>query len=113
MECIHCAAQMNTLKEHYETLRRAGIHLVAISQYLPADAATAEMLQGFPFPILVDPELESFRNYNCIDEQGSPLHGIFLIDPANRLLFQNRTQVAVDDPVSLVLETLNRAHKGD
>jgi peroxiredoxin len=108
MECLHCAEQLATLKHQYETLRRAGANLVAISQYLPDDPETADTLKEFPFPILVDPQLKIFRNYGCVDEEGQPVHGIFLIDRQNRMLLEHKSETAVSDPSNLVLSTLRK-----
>lgn len=113
MECVHCVEQMRTLKKDLPKLRAAGVELVAISQYLPEEEAVARQLAEFPFPILIDPELESFRNYACLNEQGAAMHGIFLIDSDNRVLLAHRTEIAVADPTRLVLDVLNRHREGD
>ncbi|WP_459558564.1 redoxin domain-containing protein [Lacunimicrobium album] len=113
MNCLHCAAQLQTLRDQHTVLQRAGLQVVTISPYLPEDSADIKTLMQFPFPVLVDPELVSFRRYGCLDAEGEPLHGLFVVDRNNRLKFKRITETAIEDPVRLVLEGLNLQPKGD
>jgi FtsP/CotA-like multicopper oxidase with cupredoxin domain/peroxiredoxin len=108
LRCLHCAEQLSTLQRQHETLSLEGIQLVTVSPYVPDDPADVETLNQLPFPILTDPELKCFHNYQCLDKLGEPLHGIFLIDSQNRVLLEHRTETAVSDPLTLVLDTLGK-----
>ena len=110
MECLHCAEQLNFLKEQYDLLQTAGVRLVAISQYVPTDEEAAKVIADYPFPVLVDPDLGSFRSYKCIGEDGEALHGVFLVDGDRRLLLERRTEIAITDPVRLVTNVLDNEY---
>ncbi len=108
MSCLHCAEQMTMLKDQHDALRLAGVNLIAISQYLPEEPEVVEALRRYPFPILIDRELKSFRKYDCIDEHGQPVHGVFVIDRNNRLILEHRTETAVADPAKLLFSILGK-----
>ena len=105
LSCLHCAEQLDTLKSEYESFRCAGIEIVAISPYLPRDSESLRFLADFPFPVLVDRELRTFRSYDCVDKEGSPLHGLFLVDRRNHIVLEHRSEIAVADPAKLVLHS--------
>lgn len=105
MECMHCAEQMQTLKQQSARFESLGIQLIAISPHLPGDPEVVQTLAEFPFPILVDADLTSFRRYRCMNDQAEPLHGLFLIDSANQIVSATRTETAVADPATFVSET--------
>ncbi len=44
----------------------------------------------FPFPLLSDASLESFRKYNAYDDfENKPLHGTFFIDSHQKIRWQD------------------------
>jgi peroxiredoxin len=92
--CSHCIEQLNVFGPMAKEYRDAGISIVAVS----ADSADglfrtfvqAKDSEGFPFPILADPELTAFKAYRAYDDfERSPLHGTFLIDGAGRVRWQD------------------------
>ena len=92
--CSHCIEQLNILAPLAKDFARAGIELVAIStdtpQGLDQTFQKAKDAQGFPFPIVSDHELDTFKAYRAFDDfEGQPLHGTFLIDPAGQVRWQN------------------------
>jgi len=92
--CSHCIEQLNILTPLAKDFARAGIELVAIStdtpQGLDQTFQKAKDAQGFPFPIVSDHELDTFKAYRAFDDfEGQPLHGTFLIDPAGQVRWQN------------------------
>jgi peroxiredoxin len=82
--CLHCIEQLNAFAPLSKEFQAAGIEIVAVSTE-PADAlykTWEEAREGnsFPFHILGDPELKSFRDYGAFDDfTGEALHGTFLI----------------------------------
>ncbi len=102
MNCIHCAQQMLVLNKNRRRLSSAGIEVVAISQFLPDEKEALETLSNLGFPVLVDNELQSFRQFNCIADDGVPNHGLFLLNSENRIVFKEQTKVAVTDPGQLI-----------
>ncbi|MBL9081785.1 MAG: multicopper oxidase domain-containing protein [Planctomycetales bacterium] len=113
LTCMHCAEQLTTLKKQIGILRAAGVQPVAVSAGLPEAPSDLAQLEQFPFPVLADADLKCFRDYGCLDAQGLPLHGIFLIDEGNNVLLARRTETAVADPTSLVLNVLKSGDKGE
>jgi peroxiredoxin len=92
--CSHCIEQLNALAPLAKDYAKAGIELVAVStdtpQGLDQTFQKAKDAQGFPFPIVSDHELDTFKSYRTFDDfEGQPLHGTFLIDPAGQVRWQN------------------------
>lgn len=87
LRCSHCAAQLSALAMRESQFARHGIRLVAIGP--EADATVVADFQkrhGEKIKLLIDPELETFRNFGC---EGTPVkHGTFLIDPRGRVRWQ-------------------------
>ncbi len=95
--CSHCMEQLNDFAPVTEAYSKAGIPIVAIS----TDTAKglAETFQAstgkdgenpFPFPLLSDAKLETFKAYRAYDDfENQTLHGTFLIDGEGRIRWQN------------------------
>lgn len=113
MHCIHCAQQLVVLNDHHARFQQAGIQVVTISQFVPDDADTQQVISEFKFPVLVDNELECFRRFHCIGNQGVPNHGLFLIDRDGRILMEKQTDVAVTRVDQLVDQVIAKLHKKD
>lgn len=104
--CVHCAAQLTRLRDDYARLEKAGLRVIAVSPELPNDPQGRQLLADFPFPVLEDPELDLFRQLNCTrSADDEVLHGLFVIDQKRRLVFENRSETAVTDPVTMVLQS--------
>lgn len=83
--CEHCVEQLDAFAKEVEAYREAGIELVAVS-IDPASKAP----EGYPFPILSDDSLDSFRAYRAFDDfENMALHGTFLVDGDKRIRWQD------------------------
>jgi peroxiredoxin len=92
--CSHCIEQLNHFAPVAKAYADAGISMIAISTD-SADAlhetfAKAKDADGFPFPIVADPTLATFKTYRAFDDfEKIPLHGTFLIDGAGFVRWQD------------------------
>ena len=92
--CAGCIEQLNVFEPLAKQFAEAGISLVAVSTD-SADAlhetfAKSKDGDGFPFPILADPELGTFKAYRAFDDfEKIALHGAFLIDGRGLVRWQN------------------------
>jgi len=86
-ECFRCNVQMAALMEREEKFRSAGIQVLGVSTDTVEGLAIALESTPVSFPLLADPELSAFRSYGCYSNQ--PLHGLFLLDKAGRVHWQN------------------------
>lgn len=82
--------QVNAFAAKREAFAKAGIELIAVSTDTATDITTMcrtpEAAGKFSFPILADPELNSFKNWGAYDDfEKMALHGTFLVDPSGRV----------------------------
>jgi peroxiredoxin len=92
--CSHCIEQLNVFGPLTEEYREAGISLVAVStdsaDRLHETFAKSKTGLGFPFNIVANPTLDSFKAYRSFDDfENVPLHGTFLIDSAGFVRWQD------------------------
>jgi peroxiredoxin len=92
--CIHCIEQLNLLAPLVEKYKEAGVEILAVStealSELPKTNEQAKTGSGFPFPLLADPSLSTFKAYGAYDDfDEQALHGLFLIDGNGYLRWQN------------------------
>ncbi len=92
--CSHCIEQLNTFGPMTRDFTAAGIQLVAVStekaEELHKTFALAKGEEGFPFPILADPSLATFKSFRAFDDfETTPLHGTFLIDADGLVRWQD------------------------
>jgi len=95
--CSHCMEQLNDFAPVTEAYSKAGIPIVAISTDTAKGLAeTFQTSDGkdsknpFPFPLLSDANLETFKAYRAYDDfENQALHGTFLIDGDGRIRWQN------------------------
>ena len=107
--CRHCIEQLNTFAPFFPRYTKAGIPIVAIStdaaSYLSKTSEQASLPSGFPFPIVADPGLSQFKAYGAYDDfEAQPLHGIFLVDGAQRIRWQDISFRPFDKPEWLLEE---------
>ena len=107
--CRHCIEQLNTFAPFSPRYTKAGIPIVAIStdaaSYLNKTSEQASLPSGFPFPIVANPDLSQFKAYGAYDDfENQPLHGIFLLDGAQRIRWQDISFRPFDQPGWLLEE---------
>ena len=108
--CRHCIEQLNTFAPFSPRYTKAGIPIVAIStdaaSYLNKTSEQASLPSGFPFPIVANPDLSQFKAYGAHDDfEHQPLHGIFLLDGAQRIRWQDISFRPFDQPEWLLEES--------
>lgn len=110
--CLHCVEQLEAFAPLADQYAAAGISLVGIST---DDLATlkqsedrfnlGENSSGFPFPLVSDAVLETFRAYRCHDDfEQMPLHGTFLIDGEGLIRWQDISYEPFTEPAFLLDE---------
>ncbi len=92
--CSHCIEQLNIFGPLTKEFTAAGIQLIAVSTEQAEDLfktfALAKGQEGFPFPILADPSLATFKSFRAFDDfETTPLHGTFLIDADGLVRWQD------------------------
>jgi len=92
--CSHCIEQLNAFGPMTKEFADAGINLLAVStekaDELFKTYALAKAADGFPFPILADASLATFKAYRAYDDfETMPLHGTFLIDADGLVRWQD------------------------
>ena len=90
-KCAHCMQQLQVFGKEFQALAALNTELVAVStETLEASKSLKDNKDGvkFPMPILPDPRLESFKEYQAHDDfENQPLHGTFLIDTAGKIRY--------------------------
>lgn len=92
--CVHCIEQLNLLSSSVKDFESQGINLVAVStespQGLKKTLSKSTRQGGFPFPIVADESLNTFKAYRAFDDfEGMPLHGTFLVDADGKIRWQD------------------------
>ena len=93
--CLHCAEQLDKFAENAELFEKAGFEVLAISTDSEADLRKSrekweEKEESFPFPLLADPAMEAFRQWDTYDDfEKAPIHGTFVVSPAGKVLWQD------------------------
>lgn len=107
--CLHCIEQLNAFAPFTQKFSASNIPIVAVSTDAPSDLGRtmekAKSQGGFPFPIVADPELNTFKAYGAYDDfESQPLHGIFLLDAGQRVRWQDISFRPFDKPEWLLEE---------
>ncbi|MEM0895650.1 MAG: redoxin domain-containing protein [Verrucomicrobiota bacterium] len=114
IRCAFCLEQLNVFKPHLEEFTDAGIEFVSISSdslellqenfgKLPEKRAGFE--EEFPYLVLADPALESFKSYRAFDDfEDGPLHATVLIDGDGRVRWADRGHSPFREPSALLRE---------
>ena len=92
--CVHCLEQLNIFAPLTKEYADAGIQIIAVSTNSAASLhqtfEQAKDKAGFPFPIVADASLDTFKSYRAFDDfERIPLHGTFLIDGTGAVRWQN------------------------
>ena len=113
--CLHCAEQLQKFAPKYKEFKDAGFDMIAISTDKQKNLKRAldDYEAGFPFPLLADPDLITFRDYRCYDDfEKAALHGTFVIDGDGRIRWQDISYEPFMDP-DFVLKEARRLLSGD
>lgn len=91
--CEHCMTQLSAFTPLAGDFQKAGISLVAVNsegqQGLPKIVPSPDQKSAFPFPTLADSSKRSFKAFRAYDDfEKTPLHGLFLIDGAGKVRWQ-------------------------
>jgi peroxiredoxin Q/BCP len=66
-----CTTQVSSFRDEYATLRDLGANVLAVSaDTIESHQRFAERLEGVPFPLGADPDLELARAYDVVDDEG-------------------------------------------
>jgi peroxiredoxin len=78
----HSSTTLSYLRENWNRLRRANIHVIAISTALPQENRKDISQYGaFPFALLSDPDLHVHQAWGRFDvKRAKPLFGLFFVD---------------------------------
>lgn len=107
--CLHCLEQLNALAPAAKDFESAGIQLLAVSadsqEALGRTVEKAREAGGFPFPLVSDGRRDTFRAYRAYDGfEDVPLHGVFLVDGAGRVRWQDISHEPFTDVGFLLAE---------
>jgi len=91
--CEHCMTQLSAFAPLAAEFEKAGISLVAVNsegqQGMPNITPSLGAKPVFPFPTLADASKRSFKAFRAYDDfEKTPLHGLFLIDGAGKVRWQ-------------------------
>jgi peroxiredoxin len=90
--CTHCLEQLSLLADAAKDFDGQGIRIVAVStdggEALQKSTSGGKM--EFPFPIVSDKSLKTFKAYRAYDDfEQMPLHATFLIDGYGKVRWQD------------------------
>ncbi|MFM8878397.1 MAG: peroxiredoxin family protein, partial [Verrucomicrobiota bacterium] len=92
--CLHCVEQLRLLAPRTEDFKKAGIEILAISTETVEGLAKTREKAGkdgqISVPLAADPGLAAFKRWHAHDDfEGTPLHGVFLIDGEGQVRWQD------------------------
>ena len=92
--CVHCAEQLQLLTPRVPDFKQVGIEVLAVSSDSVAELVKtikkADKEGGVPFGLAADPALKAFKTWHAHDDfEGTALHGVFLVDGAGKLRWQD------------------------
>ncbi len=92
--CPHCIEQLNIFAPANADFAKLGITVIGVStdtaDGLKATFDKTTLGGAFPFPLVSDPSLRTFKSYRAYDDfEQMPLHGTFLIDAEGRVRWQD------------------------
>jgi peroxiredoxin len=92
--CVHCLEQLNAFAPQVAAFERGHIQVAAVStdtiEGLQRTFRTGASEQPFPFPLLSDAPLETFKAFRAYDDfEDKPLHGTYLLDAEGMVRWQD------------------------
>jgi peroxiredoxin len=108
--CLHCVEQLRAFGPTTSQWNEAGISLLAIStdsnDELAKSLASFEKDGTFPFPLVSDGDLRTFKLYGAYDDfEHRPLHATLLLDGQGRVLWQDISAEPFKDVPFLLKES--------
>lgn len=99
---------LRELRQNYKRLRSSGVIVLAISTALPqSNRKEFEKTGRFPFSALSDPGLVVHELWGRVDADGKPVSGLFIIDRAGNVAWQDGKPKPVDNAEATVLRIIN------
>ena len=112
--CLHCAEQLQAFGPEYESFKRNGIEMIAISSddesglKLSLDNYDGQM----PIRLISDASQTVFKQFRAYDDfEGLPLHGTFLIDADGFIRWQDISYEPFMDHEFLLTESVRLLSK--
>jgi peroxiredoxin len=82
--CERCMTQLKAVSDRRADWQKLGIDLLAVTTDEKVEAAR------YPFPVLTDPKASLYRKWGAFDDfEKMPLHGLYLIDAAGKIRWQD------------------------
>lgn len=106
--CAHCLEQLSLLAPAARDFKELGITIIAVStdSLEGVSKLQAKRETGYPFDILSDQSLKTFKSYHAYDDfEQMPLHGTFLVDGAGKVRWQDISYEPFRDMRFLVTES--------
>lgn len=118
---IEKSKSMRLFRDRHDELSGQGIIVVGISDALPQESLGSEEVvdesgqtvrrkKSWPFPLLTDFGLLVHRNWGRYDERSDQaLEGVFYLDRAGRVDFQNNRPLPLSDPALFLNQLLGES----
>jgi peroxiredoxin len=108
--CPHCIEQLNLLAPAAKDFAAQGVGIVAVGtdsvEGLRKTAERAKPDGEFPFPLVSDESLGTFKTYRAYDDfERMPLHGTFLVDGDGKVRWQDISYEPFTDMKFLLAES--------
>ena len=115
--CLRCTTQLSAFAQNAQAFADSGIGLVAIGSDSPRQLekalASSRDKGSFPFPVLSDANLDSFKAYRCVGFNNRPLHGIFLVDAQGDVRWRQISDQPFNDPAFVLGKAKQLSRRGD
>ena len=112
--CPFCLSQIEAFRDFLPEFQKEGVEMISIttddtkmlSRALgPSKSSKMRVLSPFPFEVLADPELVTFKEYGVFDQfENGPMHGTFLISSEGSILWSDISHQPFKYPQSLLEE---------
>ena len=87
--CPYCYPHIKQLKEGYQQIRELGAELLMITSTDERQSQEIVDNLDLPYPLLYDPDCNTFRCYQIGQALGAPLPAQFILDKQGRITFRH------------------------
>jgi peroxiredoxin len=87
--CPYCYPHIKQLKEGYQKIRELGAELLMITSTDAWQSSEIVNNLDLPYPLLYDPDCNTFRSYQIGQALGAPLPAQFVLDNHGRITFRH------------------------